>query len=352
MKPGTITTLAGNGQTGDLSKDGGAALAVPIDQPFGLVVGPDGALYVAAVGQHRILRMDLKTGQIKSVAGIGRAGYSGDGGPATTAAIREPYEICFDRQGNMLFVEMMNHLVRRIDAKTGKISTIAGTGKMGFGGDGGPATQAMFQHPHSIALDADDFLYIADIGNHRIRRVDPKTGIIETIAGNGMKDAPKAGVQAKGQPLRSPRALFVTGRTLWIALREGNSVWRLDLDSGVLKHVAGQGAASYTGDDGPAASATFSGPKGIVATKDGTVYVVDTENQAIREIDSKSGKIRSVAGAGPQARGFGGDDGPALLGRMNRPHGICLLPDGTLAIGDTENHRVRRVNVVGTLRVP
>jgi len=345
LKPGTIATLAGNGKTGDLPPGGGAALTVPIDQPFGMTVGPDGALYIAAVGQNRVLRLDLATGQIKSVAGIGRAGYSGDGGPATEAALRDPYEICFDRRGNMFFVEMANHLVRRVDARTGRISTVAGSGQMGFGGDGGPAAKAVFQHPHSIAIDADDVLYVADIGNHRIRRIDPKTGTIESIAGDGTKNVPQDGVQARGQPLRSPRALFVSGRTLWIALREGNSVWRLNLDTGLLNHVAGKGAASYTGDNGPAADATFSGPKGIVATKDGMVYVVDTENQAIREIDTTSGKIRSVAGAGPQARGFGGDDGPGLLARMNRPHGICLLPDGTLAIGDTENNRVRRVRV-------
>src|SRR5690606_17707730 len=134
---------------------------------------------------HVVRRIDLKTGTISTVAGNGRKGYSGDGGPATEASLNEPYELRFDSQGNMLFVEMQNHLVRRVDARTGLISTVAGTGRKGFAGDGGPATKAEFSVPHSIALDGEDRLYICDIGNHRVRRVDPKTGIVTTLTGTG-----------------------------------------------------------------------------------------------------------------------------------------------------------------------
>jgi streptogramin lyase len=197
--------------------------------------------------------------------------------------------------------------------------------------------------PHSIALDREDNLYIADIGNHRIRKVDAKTGVISTIAGNGEKLPPTAGQPAQGKPMIGPRALFIDGDTLWIALREGHSVWKMDLASGVLAHVAGTGKSGFSGDGGPALKATFNGPKGIAVGLDKAVYVVDTENQAIRRIDLSAGTIRTIAGRGPDQRGGSGDGGPATEAALDRPHGICVGPDGAVYIGDTNNHRVRRV---------
>jgi DNA-binding beta-propeller fold protein YncE len=140
-----------------------------------------------------------------------------------------------------------------------------------------------------------------------------------------------------------PRALFVDGDTLWIALREGHSVWRMDLNTGTLAHVAGTGEQGYTGDGGPAREATFDGPKGIAVGAEGEVYVVDTENQAIRMIDTQRGVITTIAGSGPDGRGFGGDGGPATAAKMDRPHGICVGADRAVYVGDTNNHRVRRV---------
>src|SRR5205085_2814564 len=158
------------------SGDGGKAVSAAIDGPFGLVLGPDNALYVCEIGNHCIRRIDEKTGTISTVAGNGTKGYAGDGGPATAATCNEPYEVRFDAQGNMYFVEMMNHLLRRVDAGTKRIATMAGTGEAGFSGDGGPATDAKLKSPHSIALDRDGNVFIADIGNHRVRRVDARSG--------------------------------------------------------------------------------------------------------------------------------------------------------------------------------
>jgi streptogramin lyase len=152
---------------------------------------------------------------------------------------------------------------------------------------------------------------------------------------------PVDGTMARGRPILGPRALFITGRTMWIALREGNSVWRLDLDSGLIHHVAGTGKVGYSGDGGPAAAATFNGPKGITSTPEGMVYLMDSENQAVRLIDTKAGLVYTVAGGGPKARGFAGEKSPALEAKLDRAHGICLAPDGGLYIGDTNNHRVR-----------
>jgi streptogramin lyase len=337
----TIETVAGVGKPGAFPGDDSFALDVPVDLPFGVEIGPGGALYITSVGQHRVLRLDPANGKISSVAGSGVKGYAGDGGAATRALLNEPYEVRFDSQRNMYFVEMQNHLIRRVDAASGTISTVAGNPRDGFGGDNGSALTAQFRQPHSIAFDDRDNLYVADIGNHRIRRIDTKTGRIISIAGNGEKELPVDGSKAQGRAILGPRALSVAGRNLWIALREGNSVWRLDLDSGTIHHVAGTGQAGYSGDGGPAKSATLNGPKGIAATADGLVYVVDSENQAIRRIDTASGQIDTVADGGPKSRGFAGERSPALSAKVDRPHGISLAPGGGLYIGDTNNHRVR-----------
>ena len=337
-----ITTIAGTGQSAD-NGAAGKGTSVNIGDPFGVEIGPDGALYICEVRNHRVWRLDLKSGDAQVVAGTGKVGYSGDGGPALKAELNEPYEVRFDKAGNMLFVEMKNHLVRRVDAKTGTISTIAGTGQAGFSGDGGPATKAQLSSPHSIALDAEDNVYIADIANHRIRRVAAKTGMIATIAGNGERKLPIDGQSAGGKPMLGPRALFIDRKTLWIALREGHSVWRMDLGSGILSHVGGSGKKGFTGDGGPAKEATFDGPKGIALGPDGRVYVMDTENHAARVIDVKTGLVTTIAGMGPQHEGAGGDGGPATKAAMNRPHGICVGADGAVYIGDSLNHRVRRV---------
>ncbi len=328
-KSGAIDSVFGNGQ-----KD-------ICNQPFGVEIGPDGALYVCEVGNHRITRVDLKTGKHTVVAGTGKAGYSGDGGPATKAELNEPYEVRFDVLGDMYLVEMKNHIIRRVDSETGKISTIAGKGKAGFGGDGGPAVKAMFNRPHSLALDAVGHIYVADIGNHRIRRIHATKGVIETIAGNGEKKMPKRGHLANNIPVVGPRALFVTDSDLWIALREGHSVWKMNLGTGRLAFVAGTGKKGFT--DGDANEATFNGPKGITVDADGHVYIVDTENQVIRKIDADTREVSTIAGIGPKARGYGGDGHAATKAKMDRPHGICVDAKGILYIGDTNNHRVRRV---------
>lgn len=344
VEAGTIDTVAG---TGKPENNGGAgpALEVNVGDPFGVEIGPDGALYITEVRNHRVLRLDLSTGKLTTVAGTGEKGYSGDGGPATEARLNEPYEVRFDRAGNMLFVEMQNHVIRRVDAKTGVISTVAGAGKKGYSGDDGPATKAEFNNPHSIALDADDNIYVADILNHRIRRIDAKTGIVTTIAGNGEKKLPVAGESATGKPMIGPRALYIRDGQLWIALREGHSVWRMNLADGLLTHVAGTGKQGFTGDGGDPAKATFDGPKGIVVDDKGQVFVVDTENHVIRRIDTRRNLIDTVAGHTPKKAGGRGDGGPATEATMNRPHGIGIDAQGTLYIGDTLNHRVRRVRM-------
>lgn len=333
-----IETAAGVGVSG-AAGDGGPAVAAQVGNPYGLTLGPDGALYVCEIDTHRIRRIDLVGGGISTVAGSGVRGYAGDGGPAVAAQLNEPYEVRFDRAGNMYFVEMRNAVVRRVDAESGAIETIAGTGEAGFSGDGGPARQAAFNRPHSIALDGKGSLYVADIGNHRIRRVDLSSGAVSTFAGTGERLPTPDGAPLEGTPLNGPRALAFDGNgDMFLALREGNAVYKLDMGRRRFEHVAGTGEKGYTGDGGPAERAKLSGPKGIEVGPDNAVYIADTESHTIRRIDLASGTISTVAGVG--SRGDG-PDGDPLRCALARPHGIHVDARGTLYIGDSENHRVR-----------
>ena len=321
----------------------GLVSEVNIGDPFGVEFGPDGCLYICEVRNHRILKFDLDSQKVVTVAGTGDKGYSGDGGPAVKAKLNEPYEIRFAKNGDIYFVEMMNHIVRKIDAETKVISTVAGCGKAGFSGDGGVATKAHLNRPHSIALDTQGSLFVADIGNHRIRKVDLVSGQIESFAGDEKKRLPRNGGKVTGESVLGPRALFIEKgmSVLWVALREGNSVWKIDLNSPVWQHVAGTGEKGYSGDRGAAIDATFNGPKGI-AIKGKQCFVVDTENQAIRRIALDTGIVTTMAGNGLQ--GGGGDGDNATRASLGRPHGICIK-GGAVFIGDTLNHRVRKVTL-------
>ena len=330
--------------TGSKENNGAAGVATEINigQPFGVEVGPGGAMYITEVENHRVIEYSPKTQTVRTVAGTGVKGLTGDGGLATKAALNEPYEVRFAKNGDMYFVEMKNHLVRKVDAKTNVITTIAGTGTQGYSGDGGPATKATLSKPHSITLDDQGNLYIADIGNHRIRKVDLQSGLIESIAGSRQRALPVDGQLAQGNPILGPRALYFRKGVLWIALREGHSIWKLDLSSGRLKHIAGTGKQGFTGDGGDPLNATFNGPKGIVVDSTGRVLVVDTENHAIRMIDVSRNKITTVAGNG--SVGFTGDQGPAIDATMDRPHGIGIDLQGRVYVGDTNNHVIRVFN--------
>jgi DNA-binding beta-propeller fold protein YncE len=336
-----IQNFAGNGTKG-LSGDGGPAPAAQLADPGGIARGPDGALYICDTANHRIRRV-APDGKISTFAGTGEKGWSGDGGPATAAKLAEPYEVRFDRAGNVYWVERLSHSVRRVDAKTGRIATIAGNGTPGFSGDGGPATAAQLNEPHSIGLDRAGDLYICDVKNHRIRQVAMKTGIITTLVGNGRRDPTPDGAKlGPATPVAGPRALdFGRDGTLWLALREGNAVYRLDLAAGTIHHVAGTGAKGFTGDGGAARLATFNGPKGIAVAPDGRVYVADTENHVIRVIDPRRGTIAVAAGTGVKGSGPAGGD--PLACALNRPHGVFVDADGALYLGDTDAYVVRVV---------
>ncbi len=333
----SIETIAGTGKQG-FSGDGGPATKAELDNPFGIVRGPDGAFYYCEYTGQRIRRIG-KDGTITTIAGTGQVGFTGDGGPALEATFNKPHELRFDTFGDLYIVDMVNHAVRKIDMKTGMITTIAGTGQPGYGGDGGPAVKAQFKQPHSIQFGPEGDLYICDIGNHVIRKIDMKTATISTFAGTGKAGDTPDGSPIAGTPLKGPRSLdFDREGNLWLATREGNQVFKFELKAGKIHHIAGTGKGGFTGHGGPALEATLSGPKGISVDASGNVWLADCESHSIRMIDAKSGRIELIAGTGKKGDGA---DGDPLKCEMGRPHGVYADADGGIYIGDSEAHRIR-----------
>jgi len=333
----TIQTVAGNGTQG-AAGEGGPATAAQTDNPFGVVRGPDGAIWFCEYTGQRVRRIGAD-GRLHTVAGNGKKGYSGDGGPALEATFNLPHEIRFDKQGNLYIVDMANHVVRKIDQKTQVISTVVGTGKPGYSGDGGPANKAELKQPHSIQFDSSGDLYICDIGNHVVRKVTMSTGTISTFAGTGKPGPTPDGSPIAGTPLNGPRSLdFDAKGNLWLATREGNQVFLLDLKAGKIMHKAGTGKSGFEGNGGPAKLAQLKGPKGIAVDAEGNVWLADTESHSVRRIDAKTGNLELMAGTGEKGDGPEGDPLGCKLARL---HGIFVDADGSVYLGDSEAHRVR-----------
>ena len=341
--------IAGTGQAG-FDGDGGPAREAQLNNPFGVVRGPDGCIWFCEYTGQRIRRI-RKDGILETVAGNGKTGFEGDGGSAMQASFNQPHEIRFDRKGDLYVVDMQNHVVRKIEMSTGVIRTVVGTGKPGYQGDGGPADRAMLRQPHSIQFGPDGSLFICDIGNHVIRRVNMDSGVIETFAGTGRAGPTPDAAPIVGTPLNGPRSIdFDSQGDMWLATREGNQVFRLRMKEGRYEHIAGTGKSGTSGEGGLAKTAELKGPKGIALDGVGNVWLADTESHKVRRIDAKTGVIETIAGTGQEGDGPVVEDGPAGEGveirdakrcRLARLHGIFVDADGSVLIGDSQAHLIR-----------
>jgi sugar lactone lactonase YvrE len=333
---GTISTLAGTGVRG-AGGDGGPATAAQLNAPRKAATDSAGNTFVADAENNRIRRIS-PAGIITTIAGTGTAGYGGDGGPATAARLNTPHGVDVDAAGNVYVADSANHRIRRI-SPTGVITTVAGTGSTSFNGDGIPATQASIAYPKGVAVAPDGSLYVGDANHHRIRRFVPG-GTISTVAGNGNAGYSGDGGPATAATLRFPRNVaFGPDGSFYIADNTNYAVRRVS-PTGVITTVAGTGVAGYSGDGGPATAARLREVRDVAVDAAGNIYIADEQNHRIRRVNT-SGVMTTFAGTG--SSGFSGDGGAPGAARVAGPRGVSVTPSGNVLIADTGNHRIRRV---------
>jgi sugar lactone lactonase YvrE len=340
LLPGIISTTAGTGVAG-FSGDGGDATSAQLNFPYGIAVDGAGNQYVAEVGNHRVRKIDT-SGVITTIAGTGVAGFSGDGGAATAAQLNTPTGVAVDAAGNIYIADMGNHRIRIIRTGGNVITTAAGTGTAGFSGDGGAATAAQLQFPFGVAVDGAGNLYIADTFNGRLRKVAAGSGTITTVAGNGTAegyggDGGKAIFAGLG--LLKGAAADGAGN-LYIAGFDTHRIRKVDAATGIISTVAGRGTAGSSGDGGLATTAELDIPAGIAVDKAGDLYIADMANAAIRKVDAANGVIHAVAGGGTNNPG---DNLAATSAALDEPDGVAIDAAGNLFIADARTQRVRKI---------
>jgi trimeric autotransporter adhesin len=335
---GVISTVAGIGTQG-FGGDGGQANLAQLYLPTSVALDTTGNLFIADSSNSRIRKV-TPGGMISTVAGDGNQGFGGDGGQASSAKLHSPVGVAVDKTGNLFIADFVNQRVRKV-ATDGVISTVAGNGTQGFSGDGGPATSAQLNHPWGVTVDSAGSLFIADLINHRVRKVN-SDGTIRTIAGIGMPGFSGDGGKATSAQLEYPVAVAVDGAGNLFIADSGNHRVRKVTSGGTISTVAGNGNAGFTGDDGPATSAGLYGPTDVAVDAAGNLYITDHQNNRIRRV-TPNGVISTFAGRG--TAGFSGDGGPAISAQLNYPMGIAADDFGNLFIADYDNNRIRKVTL-------
>jgi sugar lactone lactonase YvrE len=334
----TLVLVAGGGSGGDGSKADRARLVAP----FGVAFDRPGRITFVEMTSNKLRAID-RDGTVTTLAGDGEKGDRGDGGRASMARLNGPHSLAVGPDGDLYITDTGNNRVRKVDAKTGAIATVAGTGEPGFSGDGGPADRARFGGIYCIAFDPDGSRYVlADLDNRRIRAVDLKTGVVTTIAGDGRRGVPEDGAIAKESPLVDPRAVAIDkSGNVYILERSGHALRVVDR-KGMIRTLVGDGKAGLVGDGGPGVKARLNGPKHLCIDPGGNVVIADTENHAIRLYRPSDGVIVRLAGNG--RKGTSGLGGAPTEAELDQPHGVAIGPDGRLYIADSSNNRILRVD--------
>lgn len=339
---GIITSFAGNTLTG-YAGDGVPAYDAVFSSIEDVAVDANGNVYIADTGNGAIRKVD-STATITTVAGTGVSAYSGDGGQATKAQLYSPYSVALDSSGNMYIAEYADSRIRKVTSQ-GTISTIAGTGAAGYGGDNGPAASAQLNSPEGVAVDAAGNVYIADVWNNRIRKIS-SSGTISTVAGNGLISYSGDGFAAIHAQLNAPEGVAVDAAGMVYISDTANNRVRAISPGGVINTIAGNGTAGSSGDGGPAASAQLNQPLGLALDAAGNLYIADFGNSRVRKV-SPGGAISTVAGT--NSSGYAGDGGPATNAELSEPFGVAVDGAGNLYISEFGNSRVRKVSADGTI---
>lgn len=343
VSSGGISTYAGNG-VNTYAGDGGQATAASIKSPEGVAAAANGDLYICDSDNHVIRKVAYSTGIITTVAGNGSPGYSGDGGPATAAKLKFPEDVAVATNGDVYIADTGNHVIRKVTAATGTITTVAGNGSPGYSGTGLIATASSLKSPRGIQVASNGDLYIGDRSNSRIRKVVAATNLMIDYAGNGT-----AGYSGDGGPailakVNVPQGLHLTSAgDLYIA-DAGNNVIRKVSAAGIITTIAGTGASGYTGDGGLATSARLAAPEAVHLAPSGDIYFSDTGNNVMRRVQVGSLNIATMAGNGTS--GFSGDGGPATTAQLSTPRGVAVSPTGVVYVSDKNNNRIRKVGGV------
>lgn len=345
MGEDNITTYAGSGTKG-YAGDGGQAISAQFKDPIGMAVDSSGNLYIADSGNHVVRRVDASTGVVTTYAGDGGKSYSGDGGLAIDAELDHLEGLMIDPSGNLFIADKNNHAVRRVDAITRIITTIAGTGSNGYSGDGGPATSAKLDEPVGLARDTAGNIFIAEKNNHIVRRVDAITGVISTYAGTGAKGNSGDGGLATSAEFDEPYGIAIDSNDdLFVTDKKKHVVRKVDSTTGIISTYAGTGAKGYAGDGGLATWADLKEPISIAFDASDNLYIASKKNHVIRQVNSSSGMITTFVGTGNV--GYTGDGWPPTSATLDEPHGITIDADGNLYIADKKNSVIRHLSGVG-----
>lgn len=351
--PGTITTVVGKGTAG-YTGDNGAAINAELTGPSGVDFDGAGNMFIGDTLNNAVRRVDASTQIITTIAGTGVPGFSGDSGLGAKAELNHPGRATFDRDLNIYISDINNERIRRVNSITHVIQTVAGNGTTGFSGDGGPATGAEFNFPNGEATDSNGDLFVADSQNNRVRKLTVSTGIITTVAGNGLTGYSGDGGLATNAALSFPSRPYIDSNGyIYIADYGNNRVRKVDGKTGIITTVAGNGIAGYAGDGGAATNAELNGPLSIVLDSSGILYIADIHNSRIRAVNTSAssitvmgvtippGQIMTVVGTG--VAGYSGDSGPGLAARINLPTGLSVDSQDNLFFADSNNNVVRKV---------